>query len=313
VIFKRVSKAYKQQKELTVFLDKHRLELERIRNLSESVRNEKALKGAKVSEPLTRLKQLEVELCGWLTKVDPRDRKSLRRFADQLLHGEGDRKKLDGIMKDLDRVKNDLTLVMNMHSARMSYNIRQAVVIKSNETVRVNQKSEKNGSTAGGANVTAPTQARTKSKDINRIPKAWQIQIQLTERSAQQSDSEEDDTSTEGSEPDESAPTIPRGPKVRRVKHNKAGRGSTMVNAPLGEKDLWEDVQIVEIEHNECAEGAQMYNYRNNKSAMALAREERRAQIAERREQMLWEKENGVGLYAVAALRAEVSSPRNGM
>jgi hypothetical protein len=313
VIFKRVSKAYKQQKGLTVLLDKHRLELERIRDLSESVRNEKALKGAKVSEPLTRLKQHEIELCGWLAKVDPGDKKSLRRFADQLVHGEGDRKKLDSIMKDLDRVKDDLTLVMNMHSVRMSYNIRQVVAINGNKTVRVNQKLEKNRSTAGGANVIASTQARTNSKDINRIPKAREIQIQLTERSAQQSDSEKDDTSTEDSEPDESASTIPRVPKVRRVKYNKAGRGSTMVNASLGEKDLWGDVQIVEIEHNECAEGAQMYNYRNNKSGMALAREERKAQIAEMREQILWEKENGVGLYAVATLRTEASGPRNGM
>jgi hypothetical protein len=80
---------------------------------------------------------------------------------------------------------------------------------------------------------------------------------------------------------------------IRRTKRNKAKRGATMVNAPLGKVDLWKHMNVVEIEENECEEDAQMYNYMNDASGMQLAREERRVQIAQKREQMLWEKENG--------------------
>lgn len=169
MVFNRVNKAYKRQKELTAVLDKYRLELERIRGLAESVRNEKALEEANVSGSLTRLKELEDKLCSWLAKVDPGDKNSLRRFADQLVRGQSDRKKLDDIMRDLDRVKCDLNLVIDMHQVRMSYNISQTVVTNSNGTVSVHQKGR---STAGRANVTVPTQARTNGKDIDRIPKA---------------------------------------------------------------------------------------------------------------------------------------------
>jgi hypothetical protein len=169
VVFKRINKAYKQQKELTPVLDKYRLELERIRDLYELVKNEKALEGANVSEPLTRLKQLEDKLCHWIAKVDPGDKNSLRRFADQLVSGQNDRKKLDGIMRDLDRVKDDLNLVIDVHQARMSYNISQAVVTNSNGTIKVSQKPKKSRNTAGGANITVPTQVRTNGKDIDRL------------------------------------------------------------------------------------------------------------------------------------------------
>lgn len=66
-----------------------------------------------------------------------------------------------------------------------------------------------------------------------------------------------------------------------------------MVNAPLGNVDLWKDIQVVEIEDNECGKDAEMYNYMNDERGMELARKERKARAAEKREQMLWEKENG--------------------
>jgi hypothetical protein len=59
-------------------LDKYRLELKGIRDLIESVKNEKALKAAKVSEQLTNLKRLKGKLCDWLIKVEPCNKKSLR-------------------------------------------------------------------------------------------------------------------------------------------------------------------------------------------------------------------------------------------
>jgi hypothetical protein len=70
-----------------------------------------------------------------------------------------------------------------------------------------------------------------------------------------------------------------------------------MVNAPLGKVDRWKHMHVVEIEDNECEEDAEMYNYMNDECGLQLAREERKARIAEKRDQMLWEKENGFRPY----------------
>jgi hypothetical protein len=81
---------------------------------------------------------------------------------------------------------------------------------------------------------------------------------------------------------------------IRIVKRNKARKGATMVNAPLGRVDLWKDMQVVEIVDNECEEDAEMYNYMNDEQGMQLAQGARAIRIAERREQMLWERDNGI-------------------
>jgi hypothetical protein len=147
-------------------LDKYRLELEEIRDLAESVRNVKSLEGADVSGPLTKLNELEGKLCGWLAKVDPGDKNSLRRFADQLVHGQADRKKLDDIMRDLYRVKHNLSHVTGIHHIKMSHKV---VVTKNNGATR-SQKPKKSSSIAGESNVTVPTQMGTNSKGSDRIP-----------------------------------------------------------------------------------------------------------------------------------------------
>lgn len=171
VVFKRVSAAYKHQKELTAVLDKYGHVLETIKVLAGSVRNEKALETANVSEPLTRLRELEGKLCSWLAKVEPGDKTALRLFAGQLVHGQADRKKLDDIMRDLYRVKHDLSLVISMHQVRVSHDISQAVSTKSSGAAR-SQKPKKSRRTDGEANATVPTGARTKGKDSDRIPRA---------------------------------------------------------------------------------------------------------------------------------------------
>jgi hypothetical protein len=172
VILKSISRAYKQQKGLTDFLDKFRLELEGIRDLIESVKNEKALKAAKVSEPLTNLKKLEGKLCNWLAEVEPGNKKSLRQFADQLIRGQDDRKKLDHIMKDLDRAKNNLLLAISMHQTTVTQNIRDAVNTKSNKTIRVSQKAKKTRGVSVRPNIMVLRRAKTNSKYINRVREA---------------------------------------------------------------------------------------------------------------------------------------------
>ena len=167
MVLKSISRAYKQQKGLTDFLDKYRLELEGIRDLIESLKNEKALKAAKLSEPLTKLKKLEVKLCDWLAKVDPGNKKALRQFADQLLRGQDDRKNLDHIMMDLDRAKNNLLLAISMHQTTMTQNIRDAVKTNSNKTTRAGQNAKTIPCVGVKPSMSIPRRAKTNSKYSN--------------------------------------------------------------------------------------------------------------------------------------------------
>lgn len=297
MILKSIRKAYKQHKGLTDFLVEYRRELEGIQDLIESVKNEKALKGAKVSEPLTSLKHLEGKLCDWLAKVDPGDKKSLRQFADQLLRGQDDRKKLDHIMKDLDRAKNNLLLALSMHHSTVVHSIGQAVDTKSNKTIRLSQNAKTNRSTTGRANIIVPTVASTDT---------------------QSSDSEEDDTSTEdtsstggtsteGSESDEPTSAVPEERKIRRVRRNKAKKGSRMINGPVGKVDRYAHVSIIEIEDNECEEDADMINYAIDEEGLALTQKMREMRIAERRDDILWARKHGFEPCTTAAARTEAS------
>jgi len=70
-----------------------------------------------------------------------------------------------------------------------------------------------------------------------------------------------------------------------------------MVNAPVGDKDLWAHIAVVKIEGNKVKRGAQMYNYRIDANGIALMRAEKEWQIVKEREQMLFEKQNGLGMY----------------
>jgi hypothetical protein len=129
------------------------------------------------------------------------------------------------------------------------------------------------------------------------------------------SDSEDDDaltedTSTEGSEPDEPTMTERQGPKIRRVKRNKAKKGSRMINGPLGKVDGYEHVQIIEIEDNECEEDAEMINYAIDEEGLALAQKMRETRIAERRDEILWRRQHGFELCTTAAVTPEASGPR---
>jgi len=237
--------------------------------------------------------------------VDPSNKSSLRQFADQLVRGKEDRKKLDNIMANLDRVKKDLSLVIDMHQVKISYNISQAVGKKGKGTIRVDQKPKSSRSTASRVNVTAPTQKWTNT--------------QLSDSGISSMDSEDDDSSTEGSseasESDERVYSIPQVPitRVRKNNRNKTGPGALMINAFIGkvDRDPWSQVQVIEIEDNEAEEDSVMYNYpidergyelmrkemkartEEKREKMLCEREERRARRDEEREQMLWEKENG--------------------
>jgi hypothetical protein len=106
----------------------------------------------------------------------------------------------------------------------------------------------------------------------------------------------EDDTSTdassEASDGDTPVFATPQVPMTRKVKRNTTKRGALMVNAPIGAKDLWKNVQVVDIQDNVCEEDSMMFNYRIDKVGLALAREHQAWKQNQQREQRLWERNN---------------------
>lgn len=137
--------------------------------------------------------------------------------------------------------------------------------------------------------------------------------------------SEDNDTSSQSSS-DESAsddsvsdePIIPSQVTQSReieIEDNTTRLGGMMVNSAIGKRDLWEHVQKIKIRGNICEQFGTMINYRidedglelaskdrerqiklakqETEQKMEIARRKRAEKIAERREQMLWEKQNG--------------------
>jgi len=272
-------------------LDEYRHELQDVQELIQQVKNGKALMRAKVSEPLASLHKIEGKLSDWLKKVDPGNTKALRQFAEQLIHGQDDRQRLERIMQSLDRAKHKLQLAISMHQSTITQNISDKLSIKSKEADEMRQKAKKKS----GAII---KQGLTVSRKANS--------------DTQSSDSEEDDSSaeetpSEESESDESTLAISRGPKVRLVKRNKAKRGARMINGPLGKVDRYAHVQIIEIEDNECEEDAEMINYAMDEDGMALWQKMRAVRIAEQRDEILWKRQHGFGAYANGAVKSELS------
>lgn len=112
------------------------------------------MKEADVSKQLTKLREHADRLCNFLPKLDPRDKSPLRKFGEQLVRGQSDKKRLDEIMKNLDQAKDNLGLAMSLHQLKMTYKIQSVM----------EAKPIKRRTTTGGASIVLPTRANTMSK-----------------------------------------------------------------------------------------------------------------------------------------------------
>jgi len=300
VVFKHINRAYRRKKGIANLLEKYRKVLIKTRELAATVEEEKLLQGPKVSEILAELRELDNQLCKWLDNVDPHDRNSLRQVVDQLVRGSKDLKDLDIIMKDLDRVKVNFSLIVDMHLVKVTHTIKEAVVTDRSECVTVSQKPKKNCNTTTRVKASMPTQHR--------------VNTEMSDSGISSMSSEDDDTSSddssegssEGSVANDSTFIPPQAAKSREIKieGNTAQLGGMMINSAVGKKDLWKDVQKLWITDNVCEQFGTMINYRIDsvgldlaakqmEMQMELARKERAEKVEEVRAQMLWEKQNG--------------------
>jgi hypothetical protein len=126
-IIKALKKAYDRQQNHENFLEKYRLELVAIREGIQMVEDEKGLATPQVIKALKRLEEPEKELLEWLRKVDRSNKKAVRRFVDQLIHGKADRKRLDEILAELNLANMKLNIAINVASAGRTHRIEKMV------------------------------------------------------------------------------------------------------------------------------------------------------------------------------------------
>jgi hypothetical protein len=129
-LVRHIIETYERQKEQSDFLNRYRVELLSVKEQIERIKNEKSLATSPVIAALLRLEGPEERLFKWLTKVDLSGKKAVRRFVEQLVLGNAQRKRLEEILGELTRVKLDLILAINITNAERVKKIEEAVISK---------------------------------------------------------------------------------------------------------------------------------------------------------------------------------------
>lgn len=116
----RLRKAYERHHSLVAVLDKHALEIESVSALVCTINDEDALQTAVVISELTRVHAIGTRLAECLGELDPGNKGKVRQLAHQLVHGTRDEETLADIMKDLDRAKANLGLLVQLANVGIS-------------------------------------------------------------------------------------------------------------------------------------------------------------------------------------------------
>jgi hypothetical protein len=127
-LLKRVRKAYERHQHLTEALDKHTLEIENINAIVRTIVDEDALQTAAVSSELTKLHAVGAKLLKCLRELDPGNKGIVRQLAHQLVHGTKEEETLANIMTDLDRVKADLSLRVQLANVGLTRMVHDTVL-----------------------------------------------------------------------------------------------------------------------------------------------------------------------------------------
>ncbi|KAF1813836.1 hypothetical protein P152DRAFT_472644 [Eremomyces bilateralis CBS 781.70] len=274
-VFKSFKQAYDRQQDQAEFLQRNQLELLAIKERIEDVQKVEALQTASVTATLLRLKGPEERLVKWLQKVDRGDKKAIRRFVDQLIHGTKDRKKLEEIMSELDRMKIDLIAAISV--AHINIEETRRVEKRLGATNKVMHVSD-TGNT-GGQRV--PRQRQTRSKRSGGSTHSDDSGILL--------DGSEDSQSTDGSEAPANSLADQSGTVWERIiTRNISDGGAIMLNARVG-PDEWKESHV-KITDNKAQGRSLMLNYPNERGDIKFLME-----LQDRREEraLMLQRESG--------------------
>jgi len=272
-IIKAFKKAYDRQQNHENFLEKYRLELVAIRESIQMVEGEKGLATPQVLKALKRLEEPEKELLEWLRKVDRSNKKAVRRFVDQLIHGKADRKRLDEILAELNLANMKLNIAINVASAGRTHRIEKMVTADNAIASR-----RSNGTFVDGP--------------INPGRSSAPRQHPLRRKQAADLDSFNDSgISSNGSDSEsEPAPSLNDQSEMERtITNNFSDNGSIMVNARIG-GDTYKNLSKLTISNNKADNRSLMLNYPNEKEDLTFL-----VELQMRRDENAWRLQNGDG------------------
>ena len=268
-IVKSFKQAYDRQQGQREFLQRYQLELLAIKEQVENVEKAKALQTAGIIATLLRLKGPEERLVKWLQKVDRGDKKAIRRFVDQLIHGTKDRKKLEEIMSELGQMKTDLNTAISVAIAEGTRRIEKSVDANQERIRKIDEALVSGSGNMGGQSVLRQRQTRPKSKcSCPVLCHRSLIEILGADSSEQFNDSRassngsEDGRSTDGSEalagffPDQTGTVL-----ERIITGNSSDSGAIMLNARVG-PDEWKQSHL-KVTNNTAKGRSLMLNYPN--------------------------------------------------
>ena len=162
----KLKDAYKKYHKCSTLFDRCQDELQSIKSLVELVKKESALHISAVATSLDKLKGPEERLQKWLAKVDTENKSAFQSFLRELTRGSDDRKKLETIMKDLDRAYHHLDSVIQIYHVGMSRKSDEQLVENSEGKRKAGQKHREGHGKAEAANKATPRR-RTPSELID--------------------------------------------------------------------------------------------------------------------------------------------------
>jgi hypothetical protein len=162
----KLKDAYNHYHKRSTLFDRCQDELRRIKGLVKLVKKESALHIPAVTIALNSLKVPEERLERWLPKLDTENKGAVHSFLRELKHGSDNRKKLEAIMKELDRAKRHLDSVIQIRHVEMSRKRDEKVVANSSAKAKAGQKHKKSPSEIEGTNKVASRRSRRAGESI---------------------------------------------------------------------------------------------------------------------------------------------------
>jgi hypothetical protein len=259
LIIGHLREAYKRQKDLVAVLEKHDLELQNLKSLIDTVRAEKELRTPAIGSELKKLGIIEAKLVDHLEAIDPAEKGKVHQFAHQLMHGSKDEKKLAEIIEELHGGKLELFFHIQIASVGVISIVGDAVIANAETINRIDRCLRELFGDHEGLRIAKllkddcrkglPLLHRPKS--VHRLRSVHQDGMVYLRR-ADVEDLQNDKIMQRT--------VAPVAGTSRQILRNTTTGQSVLIASVVG-KDLWEDIDRIEINDNSAADNSALLAY----------------------------------------------------
>lgn len=132
----QIRQAHERQKELSAVLTKHALELTKIKNTIQIVRDEKVLQTAAIVGELVEMDKIANRLVMALRAIGNAKGRALQ-FIHQLVHGSDDESTLVKIMDEINRSQSNLGLHISVAHVGLTRTLQNAMLVNTTIVERI--------------------------------------------------------------------------------------------------------------------------------------------------------------------------------